>query len=195
MRIGTFIILFAVVLAFTTLTSRQGGISNGAQTFISYGWPQPWLHADIVGVDVTGRSYDRVRTDRTIDWRVFSISGGIAACIAALLSAPLCLSPFKRFAGSYARVLLVVVAGIAIAWAVHPLLTPRHGLQTSDGSWQIFVRFHYPACFADPAWFASGVRWSQAEAAIRFSAVVVCSFFILWFSTFKRRRPLKKQDA
>ena len=192
MRIVIFILLFAVVFASITLLGRQGGLSNGYQTFVSYGWPQPWLRADVVGIDVTGKNYDKVRTHRTVDWRVFFISVGIAAAITALLSSPLFLSSSKTLRKYCASVLLTIAGCMAVAWAVYPLLGLLHGLPPPDADgWQVWVRMRHPFFVISPTWFAGGIHWRLAEAITRFAAVGIISIVIYGFIRFQTREKPK----
>lgn len=48
MRVAIFIVIFGLVLAFTTATHDHGGLAFGWHSFSSYGWPQPWLRVHTI---------------------------------------------------------------------------------------------------------------------------------------------------
>jgi hypothetical protein len=186
MRTWIFIILFAVVFALTMLMSRHIGLSIGSRDFVTYGWPHPWLHADVVGIDIMGKSYDMVRTERIVDWRIFFTSAGIAACIAALLSSPLFLSSSQKFRSYHARVLFGIAASAAIVWAVYPLFSRQYVWGSSSSAWQVWVRIRHPFFVTCPKWFSSGTHWSLSEVAARFFVIVAGGVLIYVVSRFKR---------
>ena len=192
MRIALFILLFVAVVAFATQASRQAGLSNGIRGYVTYGWPQPWLHADVVNIDIMGKNYDKTGTAWAVEWRGFSVSVGIGGCIAALLSAPLFLSPFKKYVRIWAGVVLAVIVCIVVYCASLPLLAPPHGWSPPDGGWQVWVRTRHPFFLASPGWFTSGMHWSLAETAARWGAVVVIAGLIFGF---KRLRHHDKPAA
>ena len=66
MRIVISIVLFAVVLTLTTLTSSHGGLAFGTHSFEVYGWPQPWLHLDRTYKQTVVRTGDLVTTTLAI---------------------------------------------------------------------------------------------------------------------------------
>jgi hypothetical protein len=185
-RVVIFILLVVATFGSITLLGRQGGLSNGYQTFISYGWPQPWLRADVVGIDITGKNYDRAKTERIVDWRVFPLSVGISAAIAALLSSPLFLFLSAAPRKHYTRVLLAAVLCVAAVWGVHPLFGIFHGPPPNGDGWQVWVRMHQPFFLSSPSWFANGVYWRLAEAFARLVAVGIITFGIFGFIRFQQ---------
>ncbi len=89
MRIGVFILLFGLVLAFTTVTHDHGGLAFGSHSFSSYGWPQRWLTIDRIQ-KTTAIHPDRRREagERSTSWSIgfagLVVSAGTAAGIAVL---------------------------------------------------------------------------------------------------------------
>ncbi len=111
MRVVISILLFAVVLTLTTITSWHGGLAFGMHSFEVYGWPRPWLHLhrtykqtvvrtrDSVTTTLAIAANGRAETERTsvdrIDWLPLLISVGTAGAITAVLSLPILFWPSK----------------------------------------------------------------------------------------------------
>jgi len=93
MRAAIFIAFFALIFAFATLKSEEGGLAFGTHNFASYGWPQHWLSVDhrtqTVTIHEDGRREGGERwTERKIDWRRLAVSVSVSACMAAVLTVP-----------------------------------------------------------------------------------------------------------
>ena len=94
MRVAIFIVIFGLVLAFTTATHDHGGLAFGWHSFSSYGWPQPWLRVHTIQktteIYADGTRKVGERTQKwSIAWQGLVVCAGAAAGIAALLSSPL----------------------------------------------------------------------------------------------------------